>query len=63
MNEKTKQRLESEINVPAPTQPVDKLRIDESPAASASAGTRVGWFLKIENPFNCCGPLCFADDE
>ena len=59
MNEKTKQRLESEINVPAPTQPVDKLRFHEASAAVGSGPT----------PLYCavCAwegtATCFADDE
>ena len=54
MNEKTKERLESEINVPAPTQPVDKLRIAESPAAASHARPHA---------FSICYLMCFADDE
>ena len=59
MNEKTKQRLESEITVPAPTQPVDKLRLAEAPAAEApvlcsSAGCSL---------CRCLTCSCFADDE
>ena len=59
MNEKTKQRLESELNVPAPTQPVDKLRLAESPAFAAPVGLRT----VRPGPGACILCICFADDE
>ena len=64
MNEKTKQRLESDLNVPSPTQPVDNLRLDEAPAAAAP-GPRPATIQKCGEA--CvyvydCEP-CFADDE
>ena len=62
MNEKTKQRLESEINVPAPTQPVDKLRIAESPA-EASHGVRTDSFVNRDHCYEYRISCCFADDE
>ena len=69
MNEKTKQRLESEINVPAPTQPVDKLRINESPAAASRAFRMATGVVSIDytgkgDGVTSWGALsCFADDE
>ena len=66
MNEKTKQRLESEINVPAPTQPVDKLRIGQSPAA-ASPGTHPSVGDPCPGGQGCAATGwsigCYADDE
>ena len=61
MNEKTKQRLESEINVPAPTQPVDKLRIAESPVRQFThlCAHALGWCVEV----GCLTGVCFADDE
>ena len=58
MNEKTRQRLESELNVPAPTQPIDKLRLHEAHAAEA---TIVVPFLG--GCFSIMGSFSFADDE
>ena len=63
MNEKTKQRLESELTVPAPTQPVDKLRLAESPAAAASAAPAIGGCTPGTHPGMCYEIVCFADDE
>ena len=61
MNEKTKQRLESELNVPAPTQPVDKLRLAESPAAEAPLTALI---RAVECACGAAPPMsCFADDE
>ena len=55
MNEKTKQRLESERNVPAPTQPVDKLRLAESPAAeSPGACSPLGCHI-LDGMYACMG--------
>ena len=57
MNEKTKQRLESELNVPAPTQPVDKLRIHEAHAAEARLAT------PANSDIEAYLIMSFADDE
>ena len=70
MNEKTKQRLVSEIIVPAPTQPVDKLRIGQSPAV-ASPGTHPFCDGDVYPAYQCkpisIGKdvpwMCYADDE
>ena len=60
MNEKTKERLESELNVPAPTQPVDKLRLDESPACARPRAEIAG---STPGSYAYGAYLCFADDE
>ena len=60
MNEKTKERLESEINVPAPPQPVDKLRIHEAHAADVTLGVPQGFGRTEEY---AVWSHCFADDE
>ena len=63
MNEKTKQRLESDLNVPAPTQPVDKLRLDEAPAAVPPGASGLRLDLVYSDICVNCFCTCFADDE
>ena len=59
MNEKTRQRLESELNVPAPTQPIDKLRLHEAHAvASVGVVPLTGPVVDVRTR-----DMCFADDE
>ena len=67
MNMKTRQRLESEPTAPAPTQPVDKLRLSEA-AASPRGGLGAsrhcpGGCLGGESCYGPNGGCCFADDE
>ena len=71
MNMKTRQRLESEPTAPAPTQPVDKLRISEAhatpppdtfagPVKSSTLNPGVGCHCKDGSYLYCS---CFTDDE
>ena len=72
VNEKTKQRLVSELNVPAPTQPVDKLRLAESPAEGVVEMGRIGgvsaecamWCINQVKGSDCrMTGMCFAEDK
>ena len=56
MNEKTRQRLESDPAVPTPTQPIDKLLLAEAPAATHPDGVN-GGLWGPDHPASC-----FADD-